>query len=49
VRGIAAFHAECLARGARVVKPLEDTPWGKRQFHVADPEGHIICFGGAGT
>lgn len=46
VQGIDAFHADCVARGARIAKPIEDTPWGKRQFYVEDPEGHIICFGG---
>ncbi len=48
VQGIAAFHADCVARGARILKRLAATTWGTRDFYVADPEGYIIGFGGTG-
>lgn len=33
------------AAGATIVRPLEDTDYGSRQFVVADPEGVLWCFG----
>jgi uncharacterized glyoxalase superfamily protein PhnB len=46
VAGIEAFYRDCVVRGARILQPIQDTPWGKRQFYVEDPEGYIIAFGG---
>lgn len=40
----ASLHDELRARGARIAKPLEDQPWACRDFHVEDPDGHILCF-----
>ena len=47
VAGIDAFYAECVTRGARILKPLAATPWGGKDFYVEDPDGYIIGFGGA--
>ncbi len=47
VTDIESFYAACLAAGAEIVKPLEETPWGVRDFYLADPDGYIICFGAA--
>jgi uncharacterized glyoxalase superfamily protein PhnB len=41
-----AAYARAVAAGAVVVRPLEDTPYGSREFTVRDPEGHTW---GAGT
>ena len=46
VEGIDAFYAQCVANGARILKPLAATAWGTRDFYVEDPDGYIICFGG---
>ncbi len=46
VEGIEAFHAQCTANGATIIKPLAATPWGTKDFYVEDPDGYIICFGG---
>jgi catechol 2,3-dioxygenase-like lactoylglutathione lyase family enzyme len=46
VDGIEAFHAQCMANGATIIKPLAPTPWGTKDFYVEDPDGHIISFGG---
>jgi uncharacterized glyoxalase superfamily protein PhnB len=35
-----AAHARAVAAGATVVRPLQDTPYGSREFTVKDPEGH---------
>lgn len=46
VDGIEAFHAQCAASGATIIRPLEATPWGTKDFYVEDPDGYIVCFGG---
>jgi len=35
-----AAHARAIAAGAIVTRPLQDTPYGSREFAVKDPEGH---------
>ena len=46
VEGIDAFYEQCVANGAKILKPLAATEWGTKDFYVEDPEGYIICFGG---
>jgi catechol 2,3-dioxygenase-like lactoylglutathione lyase family enzyme len=46
VAGIEVFYEQCVARGARIIKPLAATEWGTKDFYVEDPDGYIICFGG---
>ena len=41
----AAFYAELVGRGAKVVQPLELQPYGMRDFSVESPEGHRVMFG----
>jgi len=47
VDGIEAFYAQCMASGATIIRPLEATPWGTKDFYVEDPDGYIISFGGS--
>lgn len=47
VDGIDALHAEVVARGADILKPLRDEPWGMREFGVLTIDGHKLMFGGA--
>lgn len=47
VEGIETFYQQCVANGARIIKPLTATEWGTKDFYVEDPDGYIICFGGA--
>ena len=35
-----AAYARAVAAGAVVIRPLQDTPYGSREFAVKDPEGH---------
>jgi len=49
VNGIEAFHAQCVANGVTITKPLAATAWGTMDFYVEDPDGYIICFGGRAT
>lgn len=34
--------AELVGRGASVVMPPTDRPWGQRTAYVRDPDGHLI-------
>ena len=45
VAGVAALYDACRAKGATILKPLASTPWGTRDFYIADPEGYILAFG----
>ena len=40
-----AVYARALAAGAAIVRPLQDTPYGSREFAVKDPEGHTWSAG----
>jgi uncharacterized glyoxalase superfamily protein PhnB len=40
-----AVHARAVAAGAKIVRPLQDTPYGSREFGVKDPEGHSWSVG----
>jgi uncharacterized glyoxalase superfamily protein PhnB len=44
VSGVRELHEELVGRGARITKPLEQRPWGTRDFQVEDPDGYILCF-----
>jgi predicted enzyme related to lactoylglutathione lyase len=45
VAGVDALYDACKAKGATILKPLERTPWGTKDFYLEDPEGYIIAFG----
>ena len=40
-----ALHSELRARGARVRHAPTNYPWGARELHVTDPDGHVLRFG----
>ena len=40
-----AVHARAVAAGATIVRPLQDTPYGSREFSLKDPEGHSWSVG----
>ena len=44
VSGVRELHDEFVRRGASILKPLEQRPWGQRDFYVEDPDGYILCF-----
>ena len=47
VIGVSALYEACKAKGAIILKSLDSTPWGTRDFYIEDPEGYIIAFGDA--
>jgi uncharacterized glyoxalase superfamily protein PhnB len=40
-----AHHERAVAAGATVVRPLQDTDYGSREYSVRDPEGNLWSFG----
>ena len=45
VRDADALHAELKQRGADIIRPPEDQPYGCRDFEVRDLDGYVLCFG----
>jgi len=39
------YHAECRDRGVDPLAPVEDKPWGMREFSIKTPDGHRIHVG----
>ena len=46
VDGIEAFYDQCVANGAKILRPLAPTEWGTKDFYIEDPDGNVISFGG---
>ena len=46
VDGIEAFYDQCVANGAKILRPLAATEWGTKDFYLEDPDGYVIAFGG---
>jgi uncharacterized glyoxalase superfamily protein PhnB len=44
VRGIEALFHELKSRGAQMIRPLEQRPWGCKDFYVEDCDGYLLCF-----
>ena len=40
-----ALYAEYVASGARIRHPPRNFPWGARELHVFDPDGHVLRLG----
>lgn len=45
VENVDEVYDELVERGAKILTPIGDRPWGIRDFTVATPEGHRIVFG----
>jgi predicted enzyme related to lactoylglutathione lyase len=45
VSGVDELHDVVVGRGARVVVPLTDHPWGLRDFVIEIPGGHRLALG----
>ena len=43
-----ALFLEFQQAGVTFHQPLRTEPWGARTFIVADPDGNLLCFAGAG-
>ncbi len=40
-----AHYEQAKAAGAEIVREIEDTPYGSREYTARDPEGHVWSFG----
>jgi catechol 2,3-dioxygenase-like lactoylglutathione lyase family enzyme len=40
-----ALHEELRMRGAVIRHPPTNYPWGSRELHVSDPDGHVLRLG----
>jgi len=40
-----AVHTRAVAAGAEIIRPVQDTPYGSREFALKDPEGHSWSVG----
>jgi PhnB protein len=40
VADVDAHHAQAIAAGAVIERPLETVPYGERRYEVFDPDGH---------
>jgi len=40
-----AVHAHAVAAGASIIRPVQDTPYGSREFALRDTEGHSWSIG----
>lgn len=45
VENVDEVYRELSDRGAKVLSPIENKPWGIREFSVVTPDGHRIAFG----
>lgn len=45
VENVNEVYAEFIERGAKVLSPIANKPWGIRDFTVVTPDGHRIVFG----
>ncbi len=40
-----AVYDRATALGAKMIRPMEETDYGSKQFAIADAEGNLWCFG----
>jgi uncharacterized glyoxalase superfamily protein PhnB len=45
VENVDAVYERAIAAGATITRPLQETPYGSREFGVRDPEGHSWSVG----
>jgi uncharacterized glyoxalase superfamily protein PhnB len=45
VEDVDAHYARAKAAGAEIVRELQNTDYGSREYSVRDPEGHLWSFG----
>jgi uncharacterized glyoxalase superfamily protein PhnB len=45
VENVNEVYGEFIERGAQILSPIANKPWGIREFSVVTPDGHRIVFG----
>lgn len=49
VRDVEQLYAEWSATGATILQGPTNYPWGSREMHVLDPDGHVLRFASDAT
>ena len=49
VENVDEVYSEFIDRGAKILSPIANKPWGIRDFTVITPDGHRIVFGQSTT
>ena len=44
VSGIETLFDDLKSKGAHIIRPLEQRPWGCKDFYIEDLDGYILCF-----
>ena len=44
-KGVDALYVELKQRGANIAEPIDDRPYGMRDFAITDTDGHRLIFG----
>lgn len=45
IENVDEVYDEFVTRGAEIISPIADKPWGIREFCIVTPDGHRIVFG----
>lgn len=45
ITGAREHYHELVSKGVSIWHPLQDKPWGMREFAIVTPDGHRIVFG----
>ena len=45
VENVDEVYQKFIDRGATILSPIADKPWGMRDFCIVTPDGHRIVFG----
>jgi catechol 2,3-dioxygenase-like lactoylglutathione lyase family enzyme len=43
VSDVASLAGDLKRRGVRLTKDVSEPPWGTREFHLEDDQGHTLC------
>ncbi len=45
VNDVESLYKEIVSKKISVIKPIQDTEYGNRDFEIEDNNGYILCFG----
>ncbi len=45
VADVDQLYYEFKSKGVTIIKPIQDTEYGNRDFEIEDIDGYILCFG----
>jgi len=45
IENVDEVYRELMERGAKILSPIANKPWGIREFSVVTPDGHRVAYG----